>query len=280
MKTFQNLTLEGERAGFHSQDAAYDHCTFQNGESPIKESKNVSLSHCDFLWKYPLWYSDELKLDHCHFGENARAGVWYSKNIAVKDTLLEGPKTFRRCENVSLVNVKIPAGEETFWVCEDIDLENVEIKGNYVGMNCRGVKLKNVKIDGSYPFDGAEDIYAEDCVFLCKDSFWNAKKVTLVRCNIVGEYFCWNSQNVTLIDCSISSHQGFCYMKHVTLQGCYLAGTDLCFEYCEGIDAEILDAPVSIKNPTSGVISCKSGVELIREPKEANLKDTKITLHD
>ena len=280
MKNIQNQTFEGERAGFKSQGVSFDHCIFQDGESPLKESADLSLSHCEFLWKYPLWYGKKLKLDHCHWGPMARAGVWYSQDIEIKDSLIEGPKNFRRAENISLSNVKIPAGDETFWDCENITLENVEIKGNYVGMNSRRINLKNVKIDGDYPFDGAEDIYAEDCVFLSKDSFWNAKKVTLVRCNIVGEYFSWNSQNINLLDCSISSHQGFCYIEHLTLKNCDLTGTDLSFEYCKDIDADISDAPLSIKNPRSGKINIRGKCELILDPKEVNKKQIEVLFHE
>ena len=280
MKSILNQTFEGERACFKAKETLFDHCTFQNGESPVKESKDLKFLHCEFLWKYPLWYGKNLEVENCHWGEGGRAGVWYSEHVTIKNSLIEGPKNFRRCQNLTLENVKIPNASETLWECENAALENVEVKGDYFAMNSSRITLKNVKIDGNYPFDGAEDVYAEDCVFLSKDSFWNAKKVTLVRCNIVGEYFGWNSKNVTLIDCSISSHQGFCYMKHLTLKNCYLQGTDLSFEYCEEIDAEILDAPLSIKNPTSGRIHVRGKCELIRDPKEANLRDTEVIVDE
>ena len=44
---------------------------------------------------------------------------------------------------------------------------------------------------------------------------------------------------------------------------CKLLDTSLCFEYCEDIDADIVDTIESIKNPSSGVIKCKGYKELI-----------------
>ena len=44
---------------------------------------------------------------------------------------------------------------------------------------------------------------------------------------------------------------------------CKLLDSTLTFEYCENIDADIVDEIVSIINPTNGVIKCKDYKELI-----------------
>ena len=44
---------------------------------------------------------------------------------------------------------------------------------------------------------------------------------------------------------------------------CKLLDSTLTFEYCESIDADIVDEIVSIINPTSGVIKCLGYKELI-----------------
>ena len=47
------------------------------------------------------------------------------------------------------------------------------------------------------------------------------------------------------------------------MANCKLLDTSLSFEYCEDIDADIVDVIESIKNPSSGVIRCKGYKELI-----------------
>ena len=50
--------------------------------------------------------------------------------------------------------------------------------------------------------------------------------------------------------------------------------TTLSFEYCEDIDADIVDEIVSIKNPTSGVIKCNGVKELIVDDNSRATKES------
>ena len=51
------MYLTGERALFHALDKDVQDCTFADGESPLKESRNIKLNNSTFKWKYPLWYT-------------------------------------------------------------------------------------------------------------------------------------------------------------------------------------------------------------------------------
>ena len=58
---------------------------------------------------------------------------------------------------------------------------------------------------------------------------------------------------------------------------CKLLDSDLCFEYCTKIDAQIIDVFESIKNPTSGIIKVKGVKKLyIDENSRANKDEMKI----
>ena len=46
----------GERSLFGSKDVELKDAIFDEGESPLKESEDVTLKGCSFKWKYPLWY--------------------------------------------------------------------------------------------------------------------------------------------------------------------------------------------------------------------------------
>ena len=49
--------LTGERALFQGENLRIVDTIFDDGESPLKESRNIELTGSMFKWKYPLWYS-------------------------------------------------------------------------------------------------------------------------------------------------------------------------------------------------------------------------------
>ncbi len=94
--------LTGERALFCSRDLAIFDTIFDDGESPLKESRNISLSGCMFRWKYPLWYCDHVEVDNTTWFEIARACVWYTNEIRVRDCVIYAQNIFRRCRGRTL----------------------------------------------------------------------------------------------------------------------------------------------------------------------------------
>lgn len=92
----------------------------------------------------------------------ARAGVWYTDNISVTDSIVEAPKNFRRCNNLKLKNVTFPNAQETLWSCDHVDIENVSAKGDYFGMNTNNLIMKNFQLVGNYSFDGSRNVEVHD----------------------------------------------------------------------------------------------------------------------
>jgi hypothetical protein len=277
MQTKESQTFIGERAEFNSRETLYRHCLFTDGESPIKEAKTIEASECTFAYKYPLWYGSNLKANKCLLAESERAGIWYSEDVRFADCEINGVKNFRKCRGLVLGRCSFSNALETLWWCEDVKLSDIKVQsGNYFGMGCKKVKANNLTLQGDYAFDGAEEVEISDSTLLTKDAFWNCKKIRLMNCEITGEYFGWNSDEVTLINCRVHSHQGFCYMKKLTLIDCYLEGTDLAFEYCSDIDAEIQDEVISVKNPISGKIKAKKIDQIIRDDDSLDRSLTEI----
>ena len=108
MEIIKQAVYEGERALFMGKNLEIYDTIFLNGESPLKESGSIKLYRSGFKWKYPLWYSSDVYMKDCTLFETARAGIWYTDNITVEDTIIEAPKTFRRCEGISLKNITMP----------------------------------------------------------------------------------------------------------------------------------------------------------------------------
>lgn len=275
MKEIRQELLTGERALFQAADMKICDSIFDDGESPLKHSSNIQLHRSMFKWKYPLWYSKNINLEKCCLFEMARAGIWYTDNITVRNTVIEAPKSFRRCRSVFLVNVDMPNAAETLWDCSHTALVNVTAKGDYFAMNCKGFEADGLRLVGNYCFDGAENVTIHNSVLMSKDAFWNCKNVAVYDSFISGEYFGWNSENITLIGCTIESLQGLCYIKNLVMKDCKLINTTLAFEYST-VDAEIVSHIDSVKNPAGGVIKAKSIGELIMEEDMVDITKTKI----
>ena len=92
--------LTGERALFQGENLRIVDTIFDDGESPLKESRNIELTGSMFKWKYPLWYSRDIIMKNCNIFEMGRAGIWYTDHISVEDTVIEAPTNFRRIHDV------------------------------------------------------------------------------------------------------------------------------------------------------------------------------------
>ena len=273
----ENGVYEGERALYSSRDVEILRSVFRNGESPLKESRGVSLFECRFEWKYPLWYCKDVTVNDCVLELTARSGIWYTNNITVTDCNISAPKTFRRCVGVVLNNVEMPNAQESMWSCKNVSLKDVHAVGDYFAMNCENIEAENLNIDGNYVFDGSKNIVVRNSRLISKDSFWNCENVTVYDSLIVGEYLGWNSKNVKFVNCTIESNQGMCYMDGLVMENCRLVNTDLAFEYCT-VDADICSDVVSIKNPISGRISVQSCGEVIMDPRYVDTSKTEIVV--
>lgn len=271
--------LTGERALFMARNLRVADCIFADGESPLKESRNISVENSSFQWKYPLWYCSDISVKNSTFFDMARAGIWYTKNISLTDCLYEAPKGFRRVTGLTLKKVDIPNASETLWNCTNVEAENIVVKGDYFAMNCTDIKINGMNLVGNYVFDGCRNVEVSDSKLIAKDAFWNCENVTVKGSYVSGEYAGWNSKNVTFINCTLESLQGFCYMENVTLINCKVLNTTLAFEYST-VNVEATTRIESIKNPISGTIRCKEIGELIFDDRAIDCKATKIECTD
>lgn len=279
MNEFKNATYIGERALFATKDASIVRCVFENGESPLKESSNLKINKTEFRWKYPLWYCTNVEVENTTLLYTARSGIWYTKDLIMRNCLIEAPKTFRYAKNVVLEHCNIPNAQETFWNSSDIKLSNVKIKGDYLGFHSENIEIDNMDLDGNYCFDSAKNIVIKNSILRSKDSFWNSENVTVINCTIIGEYLAWNSKNLTFINCTIESHQGLCYIDNLKLVNTKLVNTDLCFEYSSNINADIISEIDSVKNPYSGTIKAYSIKEIILDEKYVDPSKTTIMVN-
>ncbi|AVK63692.1 DUF3737 domain-containing protein [Lactobacillus sp. CBA3606] len=278
MKTIKQQRLTGERALFKAHDLHIENSTFAAGESPLKESQRIELVQSIFEWKYPLWYSQHVKVDNSIFKEMGRSGIWYTDDITVTNSTLQAPKLFRRASQIKLDHVHFSHAEETLWNCRDIEMTSVQAAGDYFGMNSENIKIDGLDLVGNYAFDGAKNLEIHHATLMTKDALWNCENVTVYDSKIIGEYLGWNSKNVRLVNCTIESDQGLCYIDGLKMENCTLLNTDLAFEYCRQIDAEIVSTIDSVKNPISGRIQAPAITKIIMDDPAIDPHQTVISV--
>ena len=279
MKIINQELLTGERALFQGSDLEIYDSTFADGESPLKESRNIKLYDSMFKWKYPLWYGKDIYMKDCTLFDTARAGIWYTDDITIEDTIIEAPKTFRRAGNITLKNVALPNAEETLWNCRGVTMENVTARGEYFAMNSSDMEIDNFSLVGNYSFDGVKNVTIRGSKMLSKDAFWNSENVTVYDSFISGEYLGWNAKNLTLVNCTVESLQGMCYIDNLVMKNCKLLNTTLAFEYST-VEADIRSKIDSVMNPSGGIIRAELIDELIIERDKVDVSKTKIIVRD
>jgi hypothetical protein len=258
--------FDQERALYHLQDEVVANCIFAgpaDGESALKEARNVTLDSCTFRLRYPLWHVEGFRLNNCSMDDKARAAIWYASNGVIDHSTLGGIKALRECRNVRILDSHIDS-PEFGWKCRNITLEGTQVTAEYLFLDSADIHLNQVQMKGKYSFQYVQNLLIEDSYLDTKDAFWHAKNVTVRNSTIKGEYLAWFSQGLTLINCHIIGTQPLCYCKDLTLINCTTEGCDLSFEY-SAVNAEIKGEILSVKNPRSGRIVADGYGEIVRE---------------
>ncbi len=262
----ENKIFDEERALYNLKDTEVLNCIFageQDGESVLKETRNIRVINSKFSLRYPLWHAKKYELIHSTFDDKTRAPIWYSDDGLIDNCDLQGIKLLRECNNTEIKNTNI-VSPEFGWKCRGINVEDSKIISEYIFLDSKNVKLKNVEFQGKYSFQYMENLEIENCKLDTKDAFWHSKNVTVRDSIVKGEYLAWFSENLTLINCKIIGTQPLCYCKNLKLINCTMEDTDLAFEYSE-VEADIKGNVLSIKNPKSGTITVDSVGEIINE---------------
>lgn len=262
----ENQQFDEERALYNLQNADVKNCVFAgpaDGESVLKESRDVNLTDCTFSLRYPLWHVKKFTMEHSSMDELTRAAIWYASDGVIRSSTLGGIKAVRECEQISLEDCHI-VSQEFGWKSEGITLKDSDIEAEYLFFDSRNVKLERINMKGKYSFQYMKNLEITDCVLDTKDAFWHSENVTVRNSVVKGEYLAWFSDGLTLIDCKIIGTQPLCYCKNLKLINCTMEDTDLSFEYSE-VEADVKGHVISIKNPKAGIITVDSVGEIIKE---------------
>ncbi len=264
MKIFENLTLDAERALYGIRESLVKNCVFDgpaDGESALKECRNIRVEDCDFRLRYPFWHVEDAEIRRITMNEGCRAALWYDRDVHVFDSRLGGIKAFREMDNCSLSGCEIES-KEFGWCCRGLTIRDSKLVSEYPFLNCRGMDIRNLHMQGKYSFQYCENITIRNSTLDTKDAFWHAKNITVYDSAVKGEYLAWYSENVRLVRCTIIGTQPLCYCKGLVLEDCTMEGCDLSFENSQ-VQATVNGHIDSVKNPAEGFVHAGSIGEII-----------------
>lgn len=270
MEIIEKQTFDAERALYGGRDLALKNCRFDgpaDGESALKESRNIQVEGCFFNLRYPFWHDEGLTIADSEMTELCRAALWYSSDVAIVDTKLHGIKALRECSGIKMRGCDI-ISPEFGWSVRGIEMRNCSAQGEYFMMRSDHLDFKDVRLNGKYSFQYIQDSVFDSCQFDTKDAFWHAKNVTVKNSVIKGEYLAWYCENVTFEKCRIIGTQPLCYCSNLKLVDCEMIDTDLSFEKSD-VEATIVTPVMSVKNPLSGHIYLPGVEKIISDDQDA-----------
>lgn len=276
---FENKQYDEERALYGIRDSLVSGCVFDgeaDGESALKECRNIEVEKCYFNLRYPFWHVDDATIRDVQMTDKCRAALWYDSDVKISDSKLHGIKALRECEGVSLENCDINS-EEFGWRCRGLYIKGCTLNSMYPFFECKDMNVENLSMTGKYSFQYIENSTFRNCEFKTKDAFWHAKNVTVYDSVVAGEYLAWYSENLRLVRCKISGTQPLCYCKGLVLEDCEMEGTDLSFENSE-VKATVKGNIISVKNPISGYVRADSIGEIIIDEGHADISTCEITV--
>ena len=273
MKIYENERFGEERALYAVDGVKLIACSFdgiEDGESALKEGRDISCDKVFFNLRYPLWHDSGVLMENCEMTELCRAALWYSENIDIRFSNLHGIKALRECRDIKIANSDVKS-VEFGWFSHDIDIENTKFEGEYFMLQAINLNMKNSSLKGKYSFQYIENSVFENCNLDTKDAFWHAKNIVVRDSVVKGEYLAWYSENITFENCTIIGTQPLCYCKGLKLINCEMIDCDLSFEKSE-VEADIVGQITSVKNVYAGYVRADDIGEIINDDERALCK--------
>ena len=274
----KNQTFDEERSLYNSKSAKILDCTFsgpKDGESPLKESRNIEVRNCSFDLRYSFWHVINADVRNCKFSNTARAPFWYCRGIGVRKIECDAVKVFRESNELTILDSTFNT-EEPFWKCNHLVLKNTKVAGFYAFFGSKDIEVSDLTLNGKYSFQYNVHLRIKNSNLDTKDALWHCRDVVVRNSVIKGEYIGWYSSNMTFINCIIESHQPFCYAYNIRFINCKMPNCDLAFEKSV-VSGNIIGEIESIKNPKR----CNLKVGKVKKVINENSgKDTELNLEE
>ncbi len=136
MNLIENQTFDQERALYGSDGLIVRNCSFTgpaDGESALKERRNIRVADCFCNLRYPFWHNTNLEIKNCEMTELCRAALWYAGDVTITGSNLHGIKALRECANVRLSGCDI-VSPEFGWSVRGVEMTGCTARSEYFMM--------------------------------------------------------------------------------------------------------------------------------------------------
>lgn len=223
-KLIQNISIEGERPLYESQDVCLKHVTVLMGESALKCSRRIEAAHCDVQGMYVFWECEDVLCEDSVFALSARACSWYGRHHTYRRCQIDSPKMFRELTDLTVEDCPISNAAEFFWKCRGGELNRLQMtNAEYAFLHAENLKITHLQLQGKYIFQYARHIEIHHATLDTKDAFWESDDCTIYDSDLKGEYIGWYSRHLHLVRCRISGTQPLCYCQNLILEDCTFA---------------------------------------------------------
>ena len=133
MEEYREQVFDEERALYGKTGVKLFACRFDgpaDGESALKESRDIEAQNCFFNLRYPFWHDEQVKITNGELTPLCRAALWYSRDIHIMDTKLHGIKALRECSDVTVENCDV-ISPEFGWSVKNIRMKNTHVQSEY-----------------------------------------------------------------------------------------------------------------------------------------------------
>lgn len=177
--TFQGKYVFWECRKFLAQDCRFDASArsslwySENGrlvrchvDAPkmFRRMKGIELQDCHFTdAQETLWDCNGVDIKNCLI-ENADYFGMHTDNVRIDTLHLEGNYGFQYSRNVEIKNSLLNS-KDALWDSENVTITDCEINGEYLAWYSRGLTLVRCHITGEQPLCYCEDLTLVDCTF-------------------------------------------------------------------------------------------------------------------
>lgn len=177
--TFQGKYVFWECRNFLAQDCRFDASArsslwySENGrlvrchvDAPkmFRRMQGIELQDCHFTdAQETLWDCNRVDIKNCLI-ENADYFGMHTDNVRIDKLHLEGNYGFQYSRNVEIKNSLLNS-KDALWDSENVTITDCEINGEYLAWYSRGLTLVRCHITGEQPLCYCEDLTLVDCTF-------------------------------------------------------------------------------------------------------------------
>ena len=111
---YENKIYDEERALYAIEESTVINCTFAgpaDGESALKECRNITVDSCRFELRYPFWHVSGAKISNITMTSTCRAALWYTDHAKITNSKLHGIKALRECKSIKISDCDVISEE-------------------------------------------------------------------------------------------------------------------------------------------------------------------------